>query len=95
MTLNPFYGNVLFQCPLKSSGNLWFSDVFLRKYRKRPVPGKGLFITEHAFSQSVCTGSFNTPKRYKISVFSEIKLISRNTFQWLLPVNVHCNQLKQ
>ena len=27
MTLNPFHGTGFFRCPLKPSGNLWFSDV--------------------------------------------------------------------
>ena len=28
MTLNPFHGTGLFLCPLKTSENLWFCDVF-------------------------------------------------------------------
>ena len=28
MTINPFHGTSFFQCSLKISGNLWFSDVF-------------------------------------------------------------------
>ena len=28
MTLTPFHGIGIFLCPLKISGNLWFSDVF-------------------------------------------------------------------
>ena len=28
MTLNPFHTTGLFLCPLKTSGNLWSSDVF-------------------------------------------------------------------
>ena len=28
MIFKPFYGTSLFLCPLKSSGNLWFSAVF-------------------------------------------------------------------
>ena len=28
MTLNPFHGTGLLQCPLKTLGNLRFSDVF-------------------------------------------------------------------
>ena len=28
MALNPFHGTDLFLCPLKTSGNPWFSDVF-------------------------------------------------------------------
>ena len=28
MSLNPFYGTALFQWPLKTIGNLWFSYVF-------------------------------------------------------------------
>ena len=34
--LKPFHATGLFLCPLKTSENLWFSDVF-RGYRKRPV----------------------------------------------------------
>ena len=28
MTLNPLHGTGLFQCHLKASGDLWFSDAF-------------------------------------------------------------------
>ena len=34
--VNPFHTTGLFRCPLKTSENLWFSDVF-KGYRKRPV----------------------------------------------------------
>ena len=34
--LNPFHSTCLFLYPLKTSENLWFSDVF-RGYRKRSV----------------------------------------------------------
>ena len=34
--LNPFLVTGLFLCPLQTSGNLLFSDLF-RGYRKRPV----------------------------------------------------------
>ena len=89
MTLNPFYVIALFQCPLKISGNLWFSDLFqsFRKYRKILMPANGLkifliyiqnvdihacSITEHTILLSICSGSFNALKRYKMSVFSEL-----------------------
>ena len=34
MTLNPFHGTGLFQCPLKTPGNPWLSDVFQKVYKK-------------------------------------------------------------
>ena len=34
MTLNPLHGSALFQCPLKTSGNLWFSGVFQEVQKK-------------------------------------------------------------
>ena len=37
----PFYATGLFLYPLKTSKNLWLSDVF-RGYRKRPVAWNGL-----------------------------------------------------
>ena len=46
----------------------------------------------HAFFQLICSGSFNALESYKIFDF---KLISRNTFQWPLPVDIYGNQLKQ
>ena len=39
--LNPFHATGLFLHPLKTSENLWFSDVF-RGYGKRPATGNGL-----------------------------------------------------
>ena len=39
--IKPVYANGLFPYPLKSSENLWFSDVF-RGYRKRPAAWFGL-----------------------------------------------------
>ena len=39
--INPFHATGLFWYPLKTSENLWFSDVF-RGYRKRPVARNGL-----------------------------------------------------
>ena len=38
---NPFHANDLFWCPLKTSENLWFSNVF-RGYQKRSVTWNGL-----------------------------------------------------
>ena len=35
-TINPFHATGLFLYPLKTSVNLWFSDVFMGS-RKRPV----------------------------------------------------------
>ena len=35
-SINSFYTTGLYLYPLKTSENLWFSDVF-RRYRKRPV----------------------------------------------------------
>ena len=37
MTLNPIHDSGLFQCSLKTSGNLWFSDVFQKVYKKTTV----------------------------------------------------------
>ena len=37
----PFHATDLFWYPLKTSENLWFSDVF-RGYQKRPASGNGL-----------------------------------------------------
>ena len=34
MTLNPFHDSGLFQCPMKTSGNLWFSAVFQEVEKK-------------------------------------------------------------
>ena len=39
--INPFHANVPFLCPLKTSENLWFSDVF-RGYRNGTLAWKGL-----------------------------------------------------
>ena len=39
--MDPFHANDLFLYPLKTSENLWFSDVF-RGYRKRPMARNGL-----------------------------------------------------
>ena len=39
--LNPFHTTGLFQYPLKTSENLWFSDVF-RWYQKKSVAWNGL-----------------------------------------------------
>ena len=39
--INPFHATGLFRKPLKTSENLWFSDVF-RGYQKRPVAWNGL-----------------------------------------------------
>ena len=39
--LNPFQANVPYLYPLKTSGNLWFSDVF-RGYRKGTLAWNGL-----------------------------------------------------
>ena len=35
-TINPFHATGIFRYPLKTSENLWFSDVF-RGYQKMPV----------------------------------------------------------
>ena len=40
---NPFHATDLFWCPLKTSENLWFSDVF-RGYQKRSVAWNGLIV---------------------------------------------------
>ena len=42
--INPFYATFLFLHPLKTSKNLWFSDIF-RRYRKRSVTCNGLKTT--------------------------------------------------
>ena len=39
--LNPFHATDLFWYPLKTSENLWFSDVF-RGYQKKSVAWNGL-----------------------------------------------------
>ena len=39
--VNPFHASGLFWYPLKTSENLWFSDVF-RGYQKRTVAWNGL-----------------------------------------------------
>ena len=39
--INPFHATDLFRYPLKTSENLWFSDVF-GGYQKRPVAWNGL-----------------------------------------------------
>ena len=39
--LNPFHATDLFWCPLKTSENIWFSDI-LRGYQKRSVSWNGL-----------------------------------------------------
>ena len=39
--INPFHATGLFRKPLKTSENLWFSDVF-KGYQKRPVAWNGL-----------------------------------------------------
>ena len=84
MTLNPFHGTGLFGCPLKPSGNLWFSDVVhsgsIEKCQchemgyncQQNADIHTCSVTEHAFLQSICTGSFNALKWYKISMFSGI-----------------------
>ena len=88
MIINPFYGTALFQCLLKTSGNFWFYDVFQKvqenisamkwvkdifnKYLCRMLIFMLVSITEHAFLQLICTGSFSVLKRYKISMFSEL-----------------------
>ena len=43
MTLNPFHSTGLFQCPLKTSGNLWFCFSGSMQ-RKTTMPGNGLKI---------------------------------------------------
>ena len=43
VTFNPFHAIDLFWYPLKTSENLWFSDVF-RGYQKRSVAWNGLMI---------------------------------------------------
>ena len=40
LLLNPFQENALFLCPLKTSENLWSSDVF-RRYRKGTLAEMG------------------------------------------------------
>ena len=55
---NLFHVTVLFRYPLKTSKNLWFSDVF-SGYRKRPVAWNGLI-------QYLLTAITNRKKRLKI-----------------------------
>ena len=43
--INPFHATSLFRYPLKTSGNLWFSDVF-REYQKRLVAWNVFIVFE-------------------------------------------------
>ena len=43
-SFNPFHATALYPHPVKTSENLWFSDVF-RGYRKRLVPRDGLILS--------------------------------------------------
>ena len=56
-------------------------------------------ITEHVFLYSICNAQLCKvlpmhSSAIKFYIFS-CKLISRNTSQWLFPVDVHGNQVKQ
>ena len=42
-SINPFHADVIFLYPLKTSENLWFSDVF-REYRNGTIAWQGLKI---------------------------------------------------
>ena len=47
--LNSFLANGLFLFPVKTSVNLWWSDIF-RGHRKRPVTWNGLIKIYEKFS---------------------------------------------
>ena len=112
MTLNLFHGTGLFLCSLKISGNLWFSDVFQRVQKEtstmkwfKDIFNKYVsrilififFHNEACFFVVICTGSCNTLRRSKASVFSILSWFQglRYTSQRLLLVDDQVNQLKQ
>ena len=67
--INPFHATGLFLCPLKTSENLWFSDVF-RVYRKRPVASNGLMsllLIADSFNQISCLSKENKQKTLRFS----------------------------
>ena len=51
--INPFHVSGLFLYPLKTSENLWFSDVF-KDYRKRPDAWNGLIIKKFSKEKHFC-----------------------------------------
>ena len=50
--INSFHATCLFLYPLKTSENLWFSDV-PREYKKRPMAWNGLTIITYTFRGSI------------------------------------------
>ena len=70
MPLRPatFHATGLFRYPLKTSENLWFSDVF-RGYRNRPVAWNGLKCNVKIANFFITLGNFDLaeiPKRIAI-----------------------------
>ena len=99
-----------FNAPWKQQETSGFL-MYFQKHRKKPVPGNGLmiFLTNmsaecwysclvhnraHFITVDLQWFFRCTQEVWNLNVFW-IKLISRNTTQWLLPGNVHGNQLKQ
>ena len=72
--INPFHATDLFWYPLKTSENLWFSDVF-RGYQKRSVAWNGL-IAMHYFQK---TFHFLSVSNCLMSILSNISITSRKS----------------
>ena len=76
--LNPFDATGFFRYPLKTSENIWFSDVF-RGYRKRPVAWNRLRSKNKYFTKSWL------PERCLSNVqFFLKKLKNTRRYQWRL-----------
>ena len=86
-------------------------QIYFRNYRERQKPWSGLkiFLTNMS-AKCWCSWLFHNRARFllvnlnwffqctwEVSSFNvfQLKLILRNTSQWLLPVDLHGNQLKQ
>lgn len=106
MTLNPFHSNGLFLWPLKTQKTFSFL-IYFRDYKKSPVSWNGLEIFSTNMSAQcwysdlfhnrarflmVCIGYWSMQSR---GIQFQFRLISRNTSQSLLQVDVYDNQLKQ
>ena len=81
--LNPFHATGFFWYPLKTSENLWFSDVF-RGYRKRPVAWNGLIRKSIKVCLSVefCIKKLSHKNDWIFSHFLQKTTIWNKTLIW-------------
>ena len=80
--LNLFQANAPFLYPLKTSENLWFSDVF-RRYRKETLTWNLIADNFADTMNPICSCTLETKARTFISTLPQLCITSHSPYKWI------------